>query len=865
MSFISTVLRRPVWVGVLWMLVTLLGVRAYFVLPQDLFPDTVPPQIVVMTVIRGAGAADVNRQVSTLLDRELKGLTGVVKVTATSRDEISSVNVQFEYGTDLGLATNDVVNAVARLKSQFPTGTQEPQIFRVTDANRPVMTLGVRPRPGSGLDLRAVRLLAENDLKEELLMLPGVGKIDIFGAHSPEVLVRLDIDRLQQFRLDPEAVLTAIGADNLTLPGGYWLNRGRESLVKTVQEARTPEELAAIPLRVAEGGVVSVGDVASISLGFREPRSLYHGNGSAAIALNILKTEGGNAMQALASVKGHLPRLEEMFPGLAFDVTTDQQPIIDINLAGMRDSLFSAIWLTMLVVLVFLVEIRTSLIIGISIPLSFLTALAFLGFTSYTLNMVTLTGLIVAVGMVVDASVVVVENVFRRFEGGERTPEVVAAGTEEVVFSILGGMLTTVVVMIPIMFAGGYAQQVLRPLTLMITATLIGSFVAAITIVPHLLRWMFFRNGTMPAGAEKPQEPAGSGAVGFQHRMLEAIEFGLAQMAEGYLWLLRGVLRFRLTALVVCLVLLAVSARLTLPLIGRELMPPMDAGMVTINLNMPPAMPLDEVEALVTRCEEVVNRSPHVQSVSTVVGAEPGQVSFGAGGQLPQQAEMQIRLSTRDRRDQTVWEIMNEWRRSLAAIPGLESVSVKEYGATPLSTTRAPIDVVVAGRDPVRLAEIGNRIVREMGRIPGLRDPLLNWRYDKPETLFHPSLELLAKDRLSVRAIGEFLGVTLTGRYPSRMQMDGYLDLPVRAEIGRAGKPWRADLSEMPLPQPKGELFLSGLGRLEPVLAPTLLTRENLRQTIDIMGINDGRPLSAVAADVEEAIGRIELPGGYTA
>nr|MBP7634753.1 efflux RND transporter permease subunit [Candidatus Ozemobacteraceae bacterium] len=303
MTLISQLLKRPVYVIALWLIIGTLGLRSYFLMPVDLFPDTVPPQIVVMTVVRGASAEDVNRQVSSLVDRELKGLTGLNRVTATSRDEISSVNAEFVYERNIGDAMNDVINAVTRIKGQFPAGTQEPQIFRVTDANRPLLTLAVTPKQGSGLDLKAVRLLAENDLKEELLALPGVGKVDVFGANQVEVLIRLDHDRLRRYGITPEAVLSTLGAGNLSLPGGYQQSGGRESLVKTLQEARTPDELAALPVRVRGGGVLTVGDVASITLASQEPRSFYHGNASPAIALNVLKPEGGNSLRGILAVK----------------------------------------------------------------------------------------------------------------------------------------------------------------------------------------------------------------------------------------------------------------------------------------------------------------------------------------------------------------------------------------------------------------------------------------------------------------------------------------------------------------------------------------------------------------------------------
>jgi multidrug efflux pump subunit AcrB len=507
MKPISLVIERPAWTYALWLLVGAIGLIAYRMMPVDLFPDTVPPQVVAMTVVRGASAQDVNRKVTTLVDRELKGLRGIKKIVSTSRDEVSSVNAQFDYGTDISAALSDVMNAVNRVSGRFPAGAQSTQFFRITDANRPVLTLALKPMADSSLDLRAVRILAENDIREALLRLPEVGRVDVFGANEPEVLVRMDIEKLRQFRLNPAQVLKAIGAQNVSLPGGYLENGGRESLVKTLSEARDPRELADFPVRVANGGIVRLQDIASVTLGIKTPRSIYHGNGSPAIAVNILKPEDGYAVGTIAAVKQYLPKLAQLYPEIDFAVTTDQEPVISVNIEGMKGALFSAVWLTMLIVLILLGSFRTSIVVGVSIPLSFISAFAFLYFTRFTINMVTLSGLIIAVGMVVDASIVVVENVHRHLGGSNDPTDGIVKGTEEVVFSIWGGMLTTVVVMLPIMFVGGYVQQVLRPLTMTISATLIGSFFAAVTVVPLLLRRLFASGENSRPGVPDSKRP----------------------------------------------------------------------------------------------------------------------------------------------------------------------------------------------------------------------------------------------------------------------------------------------------------------------------------------------------------------------
>lgn len=853
MNLIEKILRHKSWSAAFWLLITALGIISYFSMPVDLFPDTVPPQVVTMTMVRGASAEDVNRKVTTLIDRELKGLTGIKKVISTSRDEVSSVNAQFEYGTDIAAAMTDVINAVNRVRSRFPNGTQEPQYFRVTDATRPIMTVSVAPGENSSYDLKAIRLLAENDLREEFLRLPGIGRVDVFGANDPEVLVRFDLEKLRTFRLQPAQILQKIGAQNVSLPGGYFRHNGRESLVKTLSEAYNPDQLNSMPISVRNGAVISLADIASVSLAVKAPRSIYHGNGKPAIAMNILKPEDGYAVQGLYSGKKLISDLQNRYPELIFAVTTDQEPIISVNVAGMKGALFSAVWMTMLIVFIFLLEIRTAVVIGISIPLSFLTAFAFLYFTPFTINMVTLSGLIIAVGMVVDAAIVVVENVFRHLGEGENSQATIARGTEEVVFSIWGGMLTTIVVMIPIMFVGGYPQQVLRPLTMTITATLVGSFLAAMTIVPILLTRFF--------SGHRPQSNENS----FLGRLNQKIEKIIDFVATIYLSLLKLFQKARIFVLLLAMLLLVITARTVIPTIGRELMPRMDTGQIIIKADLPSSMTHNQVENTINKVEAIIEKNPHVLSISTVAGSEMGQVSFGAGGQLLQQLEIQVRLTTRDKRSETIWDINRSWREEFAKIPELISFSVTEFGATPLSTTRAPIDVMISGRDSIILHHLAEKIDNELRSIKGLNDLRFSWSHNKPETHFLPNLAFTNRYNVSPVEIGEYLGTAFSGRTSSYLKLHGFVDIPIRAELGHNGQPWEQNLEDLVLTREGGELFLGALGRSQPVLKATLVTRENLRETIDILGINSILPLSTVAAEVQKKLDQIPLPAGYSA
>ena len=687
-------LNNPYAILALTLVVVAMGGFAFWNTPTDLFPDAMPPQVVVVTVLPGAAATDVADKITQILEKEINTLSGLKRVTSTSRDEVSSINAEFLHQKPLGEAVVDVQNAVARVRGDLPSDILEPRLYPITEANRPIMTLAVSPREGSLKTLADVRLLADNDLKDFLLDVPGVADVDVFGGHQPEVEVRIDRDALAARELTLNQVVATLTGQNVSAPAGVIYGARSEYLVKVAGEFPNARALTRLPLASTPAGrQVTLGDVAEVRLGTADPRSFYHGNGKPAIALNALRADGGNTVEAIGNLKAALPDLERRFPDLAFEITDDQQPIIDVNVSGMRASLVQAVALTVLVIFLFLANSRAAAVVGVSIPLAFLVSLSVLWFSPYTLNMVTLSGLIIAVGMVVDASIVVLENIFRHYSAmpvpdARRAAE---EGTGEVSLAITAGMLTTIVVLTPVMFTQGFTGQVMKPLNLTIIATLVASLLAALTVVPIVAAKLLPRQRAHKNLAEKMVAPVG--------RAVDAL-------VDLYAALVSWSLRRRALVLILMVVFLGVTGRVVKPLLGGEEMPPMDTGVAFVEFDTDAAAHPAAVEATLHRIEEMVGRTPGVLQISSVVGSEPGAVSFGGGGATTQSGRVTVTLVDRTRRDETIWDIQGRWREELRQIPGVRTARVSEYGATPVSTTKAPLNLILSGPDPAVLDEL---------------------------------------------------------------------------------------------------------------------------------------------------------------
>jgi len=851
MNLTAFSMKNPYTVAALALVVTALGAFAFFRTPTDLFPNTVPPQVAVVTVYPGAAAKDIADQVTQLLEKEINSAPGITRVLSTSRDEVSSIRAQFAYDKGIGDAVTDVQNAVARVRSHLPAGVREPLLYRITDATRPLLTIALTPKPASLKGLADIRLLAENDIKDTLLTVPGVGDVQIFGAHRPEVEVRIDRHALSARHLVLGQVLARLAARNVSAPAGTIYGRQGEYLVKVAGEFHNLQELTDLPIVATATGQVRLGDLATVRLGEADPRSFYHGNGKPAIAINILRPDGGHTVSAIRAIKKLLPDLARRYPDIGFAVTEDQQPLIDVNITGMRASIWQAVALTVLVIFFFLADLRAALAVSVAIPLSFLAALTVLWFSPFTMNMVTLSGLIIAVGMVVDASVVVIENIYRHYQlgRGESPRQAAAMGTAEVALPIAAGMLTTVVVLLPVMFTQGFTGRIMTPLNLMIIATLVASLVVSLTVIPLVAARLLGRGNTRPNLLERGVAPFGK---------------GIDWLTDSYVGLVRWALRHRLLFMVALLLFLAVTNRVVKPLIGGEEMPPMDTGIITVDFDTEAGAAPATVEAILTRVEQVIAATPGLLSTSAMAGSEPGAVSFGSGGATTQSVHINAHLVDRGQRDTTIWQIEDDWRQKIRAIDGVRTLRITEYGATPVSTTKAPFDVILAGPDPAILDQLGNQVLSRLKGLPGLMDLRRSWYRDKPSYQIDVDPQLARLYQTSPAEVAAALRTGVQGAVPTRMRLDHALDIPIRVRYQAEQVREPEQLAQLPVPTTLGLVPLATLATLTPKHEAPFVSREELRNTLDITAGNRGVTIAQLTATAQTRLEGLQLPNGYT-
>lgn len=848
MKFVKRYIERPYLILSFVLLFSVIGVMGYQKMPFNLFPDVDRPQISVITVMPGAAAGDIESDITRLIEKEVYTIDLVRRVTSTSKDEVSVVTAEFEYDKGLDSAATDVANALSKIAARLPQGVRPPQVFKISQATQPVMTIAISPRPGSPVDLRKLRELADNQIKEELLRSPEIANAEVFGGFLPEIQVTVNQDILTRFGIGMPDIIGAVTAQNQNIPQGMIINKEGQYLFKTEGAVKKVRELSDIVIARRDAGVVYLRDVAKIEAGVQEPQSAYHGNGKEAIGINILRNQNGHALDTIQAAEEIMPRLRDRFPFVNFEVSYTQKDLIERSVDNMLEALRDAIIITVIVLFLFLANLRTMLLCAISIPFTYLITFAFMWLFGFEFHMVTLTGVILAVGMLLDDAIVVIENIERHYhESKHDLRELVAGGVEEVMLAIFSGTYATIVVIIPIVFIGEYVQVVLRPLALSLTIALVASYIVSVTIIPILAPFILKKGG----GENRVEKVI--------KRISDLIVNGIRDFYTG---ILGTALKHRFWFVAIAFLVLAVTMNYVRPLVGQSPQPPMDTGIMKINFETDANSSLSLSNDILSRMEEAINKQEGVLAVSSVIGSEPSVVSFGSG-KNPQQGNITVNLIDRFHREQSIWQIGDTLRREFDSIAGLKSVDIFEFGATAMSSIRAAVDVMVTGPDPEVLAGIGHAIKQRLENAGGLKSVSLSWGIDKREIIFKSDRERCAYFGISPRDVAAQAQAALQGGIASTFRVANEDGFPVRIRLSEEYRDRTGKISALTIRTPMGQIPLASLGTITETYVPALLTRQDMQNSIDVYGYKSRAALSHVMENVQRGLKDLKLPPGY--
>ncbi len=852
-AFIDFVFKNPHLTIVFSILVFVLGVYASFTLKTDLFPDVQRPTVAILVMEPGASSKDVAQYVARPIERQCNALDMVRKVSSVSKDELTVIKVEFHYGKKLEDAANDVVIALQKVQSKLPRDILPPQVFKVGDFTNPVMTLAVTPKKGSGYDLALARQVADNELKDELLQIKEVSDVEVFGGYQREIEIEISPEKLAQLKIPFSRVIKAIQSNNIDIPEGFILNKNQQIVLKTRGRLKNINKIKDIPIPV-RGRTVHLRDIATVKNTVKDRFSAFHFNGQPAVAMNIVRHERTNTMDTIKAVKKALPEIRKMFPQLNIKIADAQERIINLTVSNLKDSLRDAIILTVIVIFLMISDLRSAIITGISIPLTFLLTFTIMWIFGMQFNMVTLTAVILAVGMLVDDAIVVVENIERKYreEDGE-LKDVAKSATKEIMLAVFSGTFSTVVVLVPIMFLGGYVQRVLRPLTVTLTIALISSYVVSITIIALISPYIIKRK-------DKEENKIISTLNNFAHIFERNF---VNRLRTFFLAIFDFVYKYKYLFIVILFLLLGISLRLMKNVVGRDLMPPMDTGIVKINVEAESDFSIEKTEQLLNKIESYIKKQKGVISVLGYIGSEPGLITFG-NGRSTQQINLTVNYVDRFQRDKNIWQIEDELRKEIRRMKGVKYADVFEFGATPLSSIASTIDVEIKGDDFKMLDRLASEIENQLVQRPGFKSVSRNWKLDRKEYHIVFNKDKLASFGLTPIDVSYQIATAVKGRpagFFSIFNQDGiglkvrYLDTN-RDDVHK--------IMTMSILTPKGYYIpLNEVAKVEKVYVPTIITRDRLKYTADVYGYRATAPVTFLYNQRNIAVSKVKVPANY--
>jgi HAE1 family hydrophobic/amphiphilic exporter-1 len=828
--------------------VVILGIVAAFSLPVRLFPDTDPPVVTVITPYPGVAAVDTAKNLSKPMEEEFGGIDGVVRVTSISQMGLSVVKVEFGYKRRVEEAAVDVQNAISRIRDKLPRGIREPRVMQFSSSDKPILTIAVT---SESLPLEKVRESADNPVRDRLQLVPGVAAIDVFGGHERQIEVAVRTDGLRSFGVTMDLVAKALQGWNLTESGGRVNVGAMETVVRFDAPLSSAAEVADIVLLRRGDRVVRLSDVADVSETVKEERSAYHFNGKPAIAVQVFKRDDANTLKVASAVRKALRDIERDMSLLRFEIADDDSIFTDLVINNMTSSIGLAVLLTIIVVFLFMAHLRQAAIIAISIPVSFLMTFMLMWAAEINLNMITMSAVILSIGLLVDDGIVVIENIHRHLGMPGKTPfDAAVEGTEEIFLADLAGTVTTVSVLVPLIFLGGFVGKMFAPLAWTLSFALTSSFVVSVTLIP-LLGALWLR-----AGEERESNRL--------TRIVAPFTAFMETLKHGYLFVLRWALDHPWSTLGGALVVLMLSVRVML-FLGSEMLPRFDSGTFQISLDGIPGTPLDKNMPLVKAVENKLLSEPSVTGVSTQVGFEQDTHYLGGRGAMGvHQALITVNLTPRTDRSIKLWDVMDDIRSYMRTLPGVTLGTTKAKGGTARASTAAPIDVRISGPDPRILDFLGTETLARIRKVPGVRDVYKNWALDTPETLVKVNQERAVELGLTGGSVARLVYDAMEGRKVTPYRQPRYRDLDIFLRYAAKDRKGIDDLADVVIRSPSGQhVPLRELADLEQHLGPNIVTREDFRQTLDVMGYHFGRPLSETTADVQKALTDLKLPEGY--
>lgn len=833
-------IRRPVTIAIVFTVIIALGIISLGRTPLDLMPELELPITAIITTYEGAGPQEIEDGVTRPIESAVATLEGLQGITSTSQRGQSMVIAEFAWGSNMDFVSLDMREAVDLVRPMLPSDADDPILVKFSPSSLPILaiTLGGDRAPE---DLRA---LADDIIQPRLERLEGVASVGVNGGLEREVHIDLHPGRMQAQGVSLDSVTQVVQGDNTSSPGGAIRYQQREYTLRTTGEFNSISDIANLQISTNAGVPIPLRHIASVSDGFKDVSVLTRLNFTPSVGLSIQKESDANTVQVARLVHRELERLQsELGSDIELSVVLDQAEMIEESINNVATNGTIGGIIAAIVLFVFLRSFRALAVVVIAIPVSVVATFMLIYFSGMSLNIISLGGLALGIGMLVDNTIVVLENIFRHRDQGEKAIVAAENGAREVASAVMAATLTTVSVFLPVIFVQGLARQLFQDMSLTVSFSLAVSLVVSLTLVPVLAaRWLGNRR---PAG----QEVGLGGSEAMDHETSGLLQATYARLLT---WSLRR-RRWVLTAVT----LLFFSSMALLPRVGEEFIPATDQGLINVSVELPVGSSLDQTDRVVYRLEEAIVELPEVESVYARVG---GGAQFSFDSNTPERASIDVTLLALEARDRSVFEVAESIRTLSADIPGATvSVTITDnMGGGVLSA--APIQVQLRGDDEVTMERVLADLARLIEGIEGTREVTTSLDDQRPEYRLEIRRERARELGLSLPQIASTVRTAVEGQVITQYRTGGE-EIDVRLQLEGGTSENLESLAYVPIASPvAGTLPLSEVLHFVPSSVPSTLQRQDQSRIMSVTADVFGRNLGVVMSDVAAAVAALDVP-----
>ncbi len=837
MSLADVCIRRPVFATMLSMALVVLGFFSFRQLGLDLYPNVDFPTVTITTTLKGASVEEMESGVTKPIEEIVNTIDAIDVLRSTTKEGVSIVVVQFLLEKSGAVAAQEVRDKVSTIVSELPTGTDTPIVEKFDVDAQPVMSVTV----AGNRNLREVTEIAKKQIKEVIETVGGVGAVIMVGGRERAVNVYVDPERMAAYEISIPQVREALQKQNIELPGGRVDQGNRELVLRTMGRIADVETFADLIVAYYQGRPIRIRDIGRVENGVAEPRSLARLNGKNAVSLIVKKQSGTNTVTVVDSVKAKLQEIRANLPGdIATEVVTDQSRFIKRTIEEVQHHLILGAILVALTVWLFMRDVRSTLIASVAIPTSIIATFTMMRYMGFTLNNITMLGLVLAVGIVIDDAVVILENIFRHVEErGEPPLSAASTATREIALAVMATTLSLVVIFLPIAFMGGIIGRFFRSFGVTVAFSIAVSLLVSFTLTP-MLSSRFLKPKTKEHSAK-------------EGRFYAAID-------RFYGATLRWSLRHRWVIMLLALVTTLATVPL-MKIVGVSFIPNDDQSEFEAIVQTPGGYTLERTDALFQELETKFRALRGVQDIQTMIGDTTGKTRPGQGDVTS--GSIYVRLVDLRDRDYTQFDVMADARKLLARYPDLR-VSVQGVSAFRGGGTRqSDIEFSLLGPSLQRLTTASDEIAAKLKSTAGFVDVDTTLSVRKPELRATIDRERAAELGIKVEDIAETLGILVGGEPVSKYkEEDEQYDVWLRAEKNQRSD--AADVYALTVWSPQAQLVkIYSVLNLDEQIGPAQIERESRQRKVGIFANLNGIPLSVAMQTVKQAVADLELPSTY--